>query len=255
MSPPSKVVADRVAIATTVLLSLEEHGAEIAPVLEKSLFPDGAPQDLTVAGLLHALRGLLSRATDSMTAADAAHARELADDIAPQQQLEQRTEILKSLLLSLRTTLASTYGSTIAAAYAIPTQIPDEPEQLVRIAAGTERLLRTRPLTEPPRIKSLAIAPLAVAEDIGDAVADLRSSLAVVDRERREAILSQSAKNLAVSRWTSVYQGVAATACGLYELAGRSEIADPVRPTARRLAGMPEEEDTAPDTERPARAG
>ncbi|MDI1482103.1 hypothetical protein [Polyangium sp. y55x31] len=250
MSQPSKLIADRVAISRTVLASLNEHTPEIAKELEAALFPEGPPRDVTAAGFLHALRDLLARSTEAMFAADLAHARELADDDAPRALAEERVEGLKALLLSLRTTLASTYGVPVAAAYGIPSQIPDDPEVLLRVASTVERLLRERPLVEPPKIKSLAIAPLAVSEDLGFAIADLRRALADVDRERREAILSQSTKNLAMARWLTTYQGVTEAACGLYTLAGHAALAEGIRPTARRLAGLPEEEDSAPSTER-----
>ncbi|MDC3956129.1 hypothetical protein [Polyangium jinanense] len=250
MSQPSKLVADRVSISRTVLGSLNEHTSEIATELEIALFPEGLPREITVASFLHALRDLLARSTETMFAADLAHARELADDDAPRALAEERVEGLKALLLSLRTTLASTYGVPVAAAYGIPSQIPDDPEVLLRVASTVERLLRERPLVEPPKIKSLAIAPLAVAEDLGLAIADLRRALVDVDRERREAILSQSTKNLAMARWLSTYQGVTEAACGLYALAGQAALAEGIRPTARRLAGLPEEEDAAPSTER-----
>jgi len=255
MSQPSKIVADRVAITRTVLHSLYDHTPEVAKGLEEVLFPSGAPRDLTVATFLHALRDLLARSTESMTAADVAHTRELADDEEPRAQSEERGETLKAILLSLRTTLASTYGMSIAAAYGIPAQIPEEPEPLLRMAANVERLLRDRPLVEPPKIKSLAIAPLAVAEDLGFAIADLKRALADVDREKREAIMSQSAKNLAMARWFAAYQGVTEVACGLYALSGNPALAESIRPTARRLSGLPEDEDEAPSTERSRSTG
>jgi hypothetical protein len=255
MTNSSKVVSDRAAISRTVLDSLAEHAPEIAPALDKALFPEGAPRNLTVAGFVRALHELLEHATSAMTAADLAHARELADDVEPRALLDERAGTLNALLLSLRTTLASTYGPSVAAAYGIPTQIPEEVETLLHVAVIVERRLRTRPLDEPPKIKSLAIAPQAVAEDLGMAIASLRSSLSVVDREKREAQVSHSAKKLAMSSWLEAYQGVAITACGLYMLAGRAELADGIRPTARRLSGLPEEEDTAPPTERPHLGG
>jgi len=255
MSQPSKAVADRVAISRTVLTSLQEHAPEIAKALDEVLFPEGAPKHLTTGQFLHALRDALARATEAMAAADLAHARELADDDAPRAKMEDRGELLRALLVSLRATLASTYGATVASAYGIPASIPEDPETLLRIAVAIERLLRDRPLIEPPKIKSLAIAPLAVAEDLAFAIADLKRALAEVDREKREAIMSQNAKTIATTRWVSMYQGVAEAACGLYGLAGQTALADGIRPTARRLAGLPEEDDTAPSTERSRTAG
>lgn len=250
MSQPSKAIADRIAISRIVVESLKQHAPEIAEGLERVLFPDGVPQNLKLVDIVLALRTALSRATETMSRADAAHQIELADDVAPRALLEQRCEMLKAFLISLRATLVSTYGSTVAGAYTIPPQIPDDPEVLLRIATGVERLLRERSLVETPKIKSLAIAPLAVAEDLAVAIAELRRALSDVTREQREAFLSESAREKALIEWFSTYIATAETACGLYTLAGHAELAEGLRPTSRRLSGLPEEEDTAPATER-----
>lgn len=250
MSQHSKAVADRVAIARTVLSSLEDHAAETGKTLDEVLFPEGRPETLSTEAFLRALRGLLANATESMSAADREHSRELADDDAPRARLEEHAEMLRALLISLRATLSSTYGAVVAASYGLPTVIPAEPEALLVVGTAVAKLLRDRPLVEPPKIKSLAIAPLAVAEDLSLANAELKRALAEVDREKREAIVSQNAKTLAMGRWLSVYQGVAECAAGLYALSGHTGMADSIRPTARRLAGIPEEDDTAPSTER-----
>ena len=251
MSQPSQVVADRVAISRTVLESLYGHAPEVAEGLERALFPRGAPSNLSVSQFVHALRDLLARTTEAMTAADAAHIRELADDVAPRALLEQRTEMLKAFLVSLRATLISTYGTNVAAAYAIPARIPEDADGMLSIAIGVERLLRERSLVEAPKIKSLAIAPLAVAEDLAAAVYDVRRALADVNREQREAMMSSSARERALYEWSAMYKATTETVCGLYAIAGHGDLAEGIRPTSRRLSGLPEEEDTAPETERP----
>ena len=250
MSQPSKAVADRIAISRTIVESLKQRAPEISGGLERALFPSGVPQNLRVADIVLALRTALLHATESMTGADRAHQIELADDVVPRALLDQRSEMLKAFLVSLRATLVSTYGSTVAMAYAIPPQIPDDPELLLRIAIGVERLLRERSLVETPRIKSLSIAPLAVAEDLAVAISELRRALSDVTREQREAMMSETARERALIEWFSTYLATAEVACGLYTLAGFPELAEGLRPTSRRLSGLPEEEDTAPATER-----
>ena len=201
MSQSSKAVVDRIAISRTVTESLKQHASEISSELEKRLFPNGPPRDLKLVDIVLALQNTLSLATESMRNADAAHQIELADDIAPRALLDQRSDMLKAFLVSLRATLVSTYGPNVAAAYAIPQQIPDDAEALLPIAIGVERLLRERSLVESPKIKSLAIAPLAVAEDLAVAIAELRRALSEVNREQREAIVSQSVRERALAEW------------------------------------------------------
>lgn len=250
MSQPSKAVIDRIAISRTVIDSLKQHAPEIATDLERKLFPHGVPQQLKVVDIVLALQSTLARATENMRNADAAHQIELADDVVPRALLDQRCDMLKAFLVSLRATLVSTYGTNVASAYTIPPQIPDDPETLLPIAIGVERLLRERSLVESPKIKSLAIAPLAVAEDLAVAIAELRRALSDVNREQREAIVSQSVRERALAEWFATYIATAETSCGVYKLAGYPELAEGIKPTSRRLSGLPEEEDTAPATER-----
>ncbi len=50
-------------------------------------------------------------------------------------------------------------------------------------------------------------------------------------------------RNDAIDHFSGMYQGVADTITGLYEIAGRPDLADRVRPTTRRRAGVPEDTD------------
>ena len=54
-----------------------------------------------------------------------------------------------------------------------------------------------------------------------------------------------------MGRWAVVYPGIADSAAALFALAGRQELADRIRPTARRRSGVPEEEDTEATTPAP----
>jgi hypothetical protein len=73
----------------------------------------------------------------------------------------------------------------------------------------------------------------------------LRKSLGDIEREKREAQLTLNAKNEAMAAWGPGYQGVADAVAALFVIGGRADLADKVRPTARRRAGLPEAEDAA----------
>jgi hypothetical protein len=64
-----------------------------------------------------------------------------------------------------------------------------------------------------------------------------------VRREEREAQLTREARNAALVRWNGSYQGLADVVTGLFELAGKPALAERVRPTARRRAGLTEDAD------------
>jgi hypothetical protein len=244
MTHVSKMVADRISISGTVMSSLAVHGPEVAPRLEALLFPDGPPASVTVAGLLRGLHDLLARNREQLGAADLAHAAELADDEAPRAARDGGITALRATLSSLRVTLLNTFGPALLAAYGVPSALPEQPDLLLRTASLIESRLRTRPLTEAPRQLGISIDPVAIADSLKAQIEAITAAVAEVDRERREAQLTLEAKNTSLAAWDAVYPGVADTTTGLYELAGRQDLADVVRPTARRRAGLTEDNDT-----------
>lgn len=248
MSPQgiTKLVTSRVAVSRTVLSSVEVHGAEVAARLSDILFPNGAPPTLTVADILTALHGALGRATFAMADSDVAHAQELADDEAPRAAREAAIATLREQLIGVRAAFTSVYGPGILGAYSLTGETPMDPELLLQRAASTARLLASRPVTEKPRQPGITIDAPSLATALDATAQQLRAALADVRREEREAQLTQARRDDAIALWNQRYQGVADTITGLYELAGRVELADRVRPTARRRAGLMEEADDTP---------
>jgi len=76
-----------------------------------------------------------------------------------------------------------------------------------------------------------------------------------VRREEREAQVTREARNASLIGWNTSYQGVATVATGLFELAGQSALADRVRPTARRRAGLTEDADNEENGTTPTNQG
>lgn len=242
----SRMVADRSAIGNTILSAISIHGPEVAPVIEKALFPDGVPQKLTVVGFIDALGAHLQRRSDALVSADKAHAAELADDDAPRAAREEGVSEIRGYFVSLRTNLTSNYGPAVASAYGVDAALPDDAAALANLAGKVEHLLRTRPLTEAPKRQSLKLDPIAAADDLKALGDGLRKTLGDIEREKREAQLTLNGKNEAMAAWGPAYQGVADAVAALFVIGGRADLADKVRPTARRRAGLPEAEDTPP---------
>jgi len=245
----SKLIADRFAILRTVRTALHVHGPEIVPDLEKLLFPGGAPQNLTVQGFLTALEDCLDRYGDGLIAADDAHAAELADDGGHRAKREARLQELRNYFASLRDIVARNYGAEVAVAYGLVGASSDDAQVLLNTTKNAANLLRSRPLTEASHIKSLKLDPLAVADDLDAHHAALSESLDDIEREKREAQITLSAKDAQIARWPVVYSGTADAAAALFVLGGRPELAEKVRPTARRRAGTPEADDATTPVE------
>jgi hypothetical protein len=243
MSTPnvSRMVADRVAIANTVVSAIKIHGPEIIPLVEKTLFPNGVPNNLSVGDVLNALGARLEHVTDGLVKADQAHTNELADDDEVRRDRDERTVDMKDLLGALRSNLIRNYGSAVAGAYGFGATLPDDAPALLLLAGNVENLLRTRALVEPPKNKSLKVDAQLAADDIRDAAAALRAAVDGIEREKREAQLTLGAKNDALTSW-----GAADGTAAIFALVGRTDLAQRVRPTARRRAGLPDEETTNP---------
>ncbi|HRI68838.1 MAG TPA: hypothetical protein PK156_31630 [Polyangium sp.] len=248
MSDPnvSRMVADRVAITTTVTTAIQIHGPEIVPIIEKTLFPAGARNDLTIADVVNAIATHLERVTNALVDADRAHTTELADDDGLRLTRDERTVDMKDLLTTLRSNLLRNYGATVCGAYGLGNAIPEDAAALLILAGNVESLLRSRSLTEPPKNQSLKIDPILAANDVRDTAATLRTALAKVEQERREAQLTQSTKNEAMAAWGTTYSAAADCTAAFFALAGRTDLAQRVRPTARRRAGLPDEESAPP---------
>jgi hypothetical protein len=249
----SRMVSDRVAITTTVVTAIDIHGPEVAPALEKVLYPNGAPQDVSIAKVLIALGAHLQAQTMHLVQADRAHTTELADDDEQRRKREEALVDLREFLGALRSSLIQNFAGSLAAAYGLGGAIPEDASTVLVLAGHVEDFLRNRPLVEVPKNKSIKIDPILAADEVKTLANALTKALADVDREKREAQLTQAGKNEAMAAWGTSYSGVADATAAFFALAGRPDLAERVRPTARRRAGLLEPEDVpnAPDAQPP----
>ena len=243
MADVSKMVSDRIAISRTVVSSLQVHGTEVSEALEKRLFPQGPPPHLTVAMVVEALGRVLEHASRDLASADLAHAAELSDDEAPRTARDQAIAGVRARLISIRGTLSSVFGAGLLSTYGLAGETPEDPELLAHRAANVAKLLAERPIVEQPNQDGVTVNAIALAHSLQEPMQRLTLALGDVRREEREAQLTLKARNESSANWNAHYQGVADTATGIFELVRRGDLADLVRPTARRRAGMAEQGD------------
>jgi hypothetical protein len=147
------------------------------------------------------------------------------------------------------------YGPIVAGAYGLGATLPNDASGLLLLAGNVEHLLRSRPLTESAKNQSLKIDATLAANDVRDCAAALHTALGNVEQEKREAQLTQGAKNDAMATWAQTYPAIADGAAAFFALAGRTDLAQRVRPTARRRAGLPDEEVVPPAPTAPPAPG
>ncbi|MDI1444237.1 hypothetical protein [Polyangium sp. 6x1] len=219
----------------------------MAPVLDALLFPKGVPAGMNVGDVVKALRHLLGRITEGLVEADQTHTNELADDDGYRKKREQSIADLRSQLVALRTAFTNNYDPSVATAYGLAAALPDDNQSLLHTAGSVEKLLRNRPLVEKPKMKGLQIDPLLTADDLKAAADAMQTALGDVEREKREAQATLDKKNTEIETWGRRYPAIADLTSLLFILADRPALADRVKPTARRRAGLPEEGDLPPD--------
>lgn len=239
----TKMVSGRAAISSTVLGSVSVHAPVVAPLIEKALFPGGAPADLSVEVFLAALGRALESSVQEIKDADIAHTAELSDDAAVRETRDSAINELRAVLIDSRDLLSVTYGPGILAAYGLEGETPTSPLLASQRAKNTAGLLRTEPIKDKPRRVGVKVDVAALASELEMAANRVGDALGTVEHEEREAQLTLNARNDALVRWNARYQGVADTITGLYELAEKWDLAGVVRPTSRRRGGLPEDGD------------
>lgn len=244
MAKVKKATADKARITRTVVSAADKNGEEIAAGVEPLVFPEGAPAELTLAAVIVALGAGLDSIQKELERLDTALIEEVDQDEAASEAIVARKEELRSALVRARSGSEACFGTTGLVAMGLGEAVP----------SGTELLLRYAD-TAGPRIESASVEPIAsdmsmnrpaVAADIGTRTAALR---AAIDHDAFEVRDTQSARGKRDQQallWQRAYSGFADAIAGLATAAGLTHIADRVRPTARRRAGVPEDIDLNP---------
>lgn len=250
MLEPSQTMANWEVVARTVLSAFDKHGEAIAMRLEAELFPAGAPSPLTVAMILTAMRGLLERRLDEARMKETALAEERADDAPVRKQRDHYDGACRERLMSVRSLVEGAYGREAAERTGLAGRVPDAPDLVVQKAETAASLLETTDLG-PPRTG----APLDLVQLAGDlrlAASRSRDGLRAVQQEKREEHEALHQRDRAMRALSRAYSGVADLLVALATLAERDDVAERVRPTARRRAGFPEQQDATADDPGPA---
>lgn len=252
MTEVSKRVANCEAAARTVTSSAELHGPEVAAQLAQLLFPDGAPEPLTMAGLIQALGQSLERSTKALHEADIALANEIADDEKYRDDRDAATLTVRQDLIDASDLVRSTYGAEHLVTYGLQGETPRASDLLHNHGVNVERLLRQTPMPATPKPGRPAIDAAALADALRAHLDELKGTLGDVERESREYQTALTARDAELVDQQRIYQGVTEVLTGLFTLASRADLAARVRPSTRRRTGAaPVEEPPVPVEEPP----
>ena len=235
MSELSKVVADRLSVGEAVSSAIEVQGARVIERLGGSGLA-AIPRELSFAALLAWLLAVLGTASEALRARDRALAAEAADDAAPRAARDAATLALRERMLRTTGIVSGVFGVPFSAGLGLERALAPRPDQLALQAADVSSRLRAARAPEPDG-EGVRVDLAVLADRLDAARAPLDEALAAVKREEREYQTALVERDRADEAWGRTYIGVAEIFTGLCVLAGEQELADRVRPTARKRAG------------------
>jgi len=234
----SKQVANHIATARTVVSSVEHHGSIVIGPLEQEL-KKYVPVTTNFSELFQGLSTYLKEVTQNMQNADIALAQERADD--PQYR-ETRDKAIQDLT-RLISRSKSVIPDSLMVQYGVYGTTPYNPDELINYSLKILGLLKENPdsVNTTEDGFSVHIDVDSMIKVLTDSVNTLSNSLVNIKREEREAQASLENRNKKIAEWKNAYVGVASILSGFYQLAARVDLADKIRPTIRKTAGVVQE--------------
>lgn len=240
----SKLIQDRQAASDAVIEQVSEHlpaaREALTTVLSPYLYPGETLPDVGLLVQLVARR--LARLREHMVMADDAHEEELSDDEAPREVRDDTSADLWALLQETRELLKGVFGASALPSLGFKGSIPEDPEDLAPFSRKVVAALRSGNLP-PPRVPSVVVNPAALVAPLADDLETLERALDDVDREEREAEVTLRDKQAALDRYDMGFSQCASFLVGLFTLAGDDELAQRLRPSARRPGRLSEAHD------------
>ena len=245
MAQISVQVANRIRISRSVVASGRIHGEIAAKALAERLTQLGLTPPAEPLAWVEVLVSLLEADTRLLSEVEQAYVQEQSDDPAARTTRDDATAELYTVIGEARGYCTTAFGAETTAAYGFRGPTPQGPKPLAEYARTIVGLLRATPAQKQARFGT-TVDTERIADEIDPSLALLEAALAQVETEERELQSALTTRDRQLATWTTTYQSVAAMLMGMHRLAGLEELADRVKPTERRAAGMltPEEADT-----------
>lgn len=189
---------------------------------------------------------LLEQVTEEMWDAEYHYTQEQSEDIVARDERDDHYAQAMAGYLAVRSSVGNLLGSQGLKIYAMPTRQPDTPAKLMVAMKNTIQLLDKNPRQKSDGLGNSFDSALARA-GLEALLHPFTASLDLMRTESKETERAMLRRNASVTRWERVYRGTANMLVGLFTMAEMPELAERVRPTIRRAAGLdtPGEEESA----------
>ena len=190
----------------------------------------------TVAASIASIARASGGANASLEAAENAYTAEQADDPPVRKQRDDATTELAQRWTDVKSQVARRFGAAAVREYGLEGELPATPDALSKQAANAAKLLRAKPRTHASPLGEFTTE--AAAAYLEEAQTPLAAALTAVTTEAKELQDALGRRDAATADWRDIYQASATLLEGYLRLGKRLDLADRVRPTARRAAGL-----------------
>ncbi len=234
----NKMVTDSSADASFLSAAAATFPREVVPALKEVLSPlVGECQTMPDVESLPVLAAKLAeRRLERLIEADKANLDAQAALLEPRKRRDGAFSHAYDTLFKIRDFCRALYGRKLAARI-VPNgqRIPQRPKAFVHTARHVlERLWDLERELPPQELEGIDVQRVQLSKNFTSDVEELDGSLDEVDLKRREAEITQEAKNEALREFKATYGAAVRLLEALAILAGKPELAARVRPTRRR---------------------
>jgi hypothetical protein len=234
----SKQVANCIAMTREVVSSVEHHGSIIIGPL-KEVLQKHTSVEIDVAGLLSAVTGCLNSAVTELQDADIALATERTDDPG----FRDKRDNALALMTKSITRVKSVLPAGTLAGYGLSGTTPENPDTLINYARKIVTLIKENPQSINVENNDGIIVQInteSIISTLTNCIDTLSLALGDVKREERELQAALELRDAKLAEWKTTYVGSTSVVSGLYQLAGKNDLADRIRPTVRKSSGSGE---------------
>lgn len=233
----SKQVAGLLATTREVVSSAENHGPIIVDPLKTELGNYTSTENLDLSHLLTTLTAYFNAKASALRDADIALAQERADD----PQFREKRDSAIASANKVITKVKSVLNETALLAYGLSSRTPDSPDAIINYIRKIIAMLKEKPevvSTETGNEDEFVKVDVGSMINLLTKCADnIEQALSDVKREERELQAAIDFRDLKLKEWKDAYIPVASILSGLYQLGGKSDLADKIRPTVRNSSG------------------
>lgn len=249
MASLSKAVSNRQWFAEHVITTMEVHAPGCIGEAERQLSdPENPEATVDLNPLVNGLTFCLKNVTRKMAETDLFVGEEIADDPQYRESRDSEQAALRSEYISIKDLLSSVFGDSIVSKYGLNGETPTNTELLLPASKNVSILLKKNPLPVPLKKGIPQIDSAALALNLDEKIDRLEAALRNVKREEKELELAVRDRDISIVAWQKIYSSSAIIFAEILKLGGRNDLAERVRPTARKLSGSeepPADQDTS----------